>query len=488
MADLTTPATTWGQENFGAACLGDQRRTRSLVDLADRVLAHPAGSLPDKFADPNALQRCYDLMNSPPVTHAAVLQPHRQRTRRLLDEHHGVVLFLRDNTELDFSGKRSLHGCLGQLGSSYQRGYICHNILAVNPTDRSVFGLAGQFLHVRDQVPDDETQAQKRVRQTRESRLWLGGLEDFGSAPPGALWVDLADAGCDTFEFLDSQDAGRRPYLIRAAQDRRIWAGHEAVHGPRRQKGPTLLGYLRDCAEVSRRTLPVSARDGRPARSAVVAVASAAVQIRPPEQPNGEHHTEPLPVWAIRVWEVEAPADGGEPIEWVLLTNVETATGEQAWQKVDWYTCRWVVEELHKGMKTGCSIEAPQFTTAAALQPMIALLSVVAVALLNVRDLSRQEQTQDLPAERFVPPEQVRVLSGWRYGDDRPLSVREFYLALARLGGHLNRQRDHPPGWLVLWKGWTKLQLMVEGARADRRARQTKAPSQEQPRSQMSSQ
>src|SRR5437660_126863 len=83
--------------------------THSLVDLADRILAHPGGSLPDKFnGDGKALNRCYDLMKAPPVTHAAVLTPHGQRTFERLRAHDGVVLNVFDPTELDFTGKRSL--------------------------------------------------------------------------------------------------------------------------------------------------------------------------------------------------------------------------------------------------------------------------------------------------------------------------------------------------------------------------------------------
>ena len=62
----------------------------------------------------------------------------------------------------------------------------------------------------------------------------------------------------------------------------------------------------------------------------------------------------------------------------------------------------------------------------------------------------------------------VDILSGWRYHERRPLSVREFFLALARLGGHQNRKCDGEPGWLVLWRGWITLQQMVAGARASR--------------------
>ena len=41
-------------------------------------------------------------------------------------------------------------------------------------------------------------------------------------------------------------------------------------------------------------------------------------------------------------------------------------------------------------------------------------------------------------------------------------------MALARLGGHLNRKGDGPPGWLTLWRGWEALRLMIQGAEAMR--------------------
>ena len=60
----------------------------------------------------------------------------------------------------------------------------------------------------------------------------------------------------------------------------------------------------------------------------------------------------------------------------------------------------------------------------------------------------------------------MEVLGGHYQKKGQPLTVREFFLLLARLGGHQNRKKDHPPGWLVLWRGWQALQLMVAGALA----------------------
>jgi hypothetical protein len=73
-------------------------------------------------------------------------------------------------------------------------------------------------------------------------------------------------------------------------------------------------------------------------------------------------------------------------------------------------------------------------------------MSVVAVALVNLRVAARDAQQADRPAQQIVPRLWVRVLSIWRYKEVRPLTFREFTLALARLGGHLNRKSDGLPG------------------------------------------
>ena len=118
-------------------------------------------------------------------------------------------------------------------------------------------------------------------------------------------------------------------------------------------------------------------------------------------------------------------------------------------------------------MKTGCGIEDLQFTAVERLEPAIALLSAVALTLLNLRDASRRPDAHTRRATAVVAEEYVEVLSLWRHRKIRlGWTIHDFFYALARLGGHQNRKRDHRPGWLVLWRGWSKLQLMLAGYRA----------------------
>jgi hypothetical protein len=458
--------------HFGGARLGDARRAGRLVTAAADILRHPGGGLPQKVGGGwAAVTGLYRLLAAPAVTHAAVLAPHRAAVLDRLRAHDGVVLLVHDATELNFSHVRALRDQLGHVGSGRgaARGLVAHHTLAVTP-DRRVLGLVHQALHRRHAVDPRETAAQKRARPTRESRLWLAGCEAAGPAPAGKVWVDVADRGADAFEFLAYLRGRGRHYVIRSAKDRLLdgadHVGSDRVHG-------RLHRYARDLPELGRRTVEVSAQAGgkRRARRATVAVSAGPATLGPNRQTRGEHDGRPVDLWVVRVAEADPPA-GVAPLEWILLTDLPADTFERACRAVDYYACRPMVEELHKGMKTGLGVERLRFAHADRLEPAVALLSVVAALLLELRDAARRPDADRTPArDAGVPALWVRVLSGRVEGRPRDdLSVRAFLYGVARLGGHLGRKRDGPPGWLTLLRGWNDLQLMVAGADALRGA------------------
>jgi hypothetical protein len=427
------------------------------VITGDALLRHPGGTLPAKL--PRAeLLGFYDFANNPKVSHATALATHRQRTRERMQQCTGVVLIIHDTTEADFSGLDVPD--LGQIGNGYHRGLLVHNVLAVDYAHREALGLVGQILQTRRTVKKPESLTASREHPLRESRLWPRGVELVGRPPEGALWVNLMDRGGDSFESLDRQQRLGQSYLVRSRINRNVQV-RDALGRPLRRK---LHTWARKLATLGQRTLQVAGNEAQQAREAIVRVAAGPVQLQVPHVKYGEHGNEPLDAWVIHVKEQNPPPEQ-EPLEWIILSNVPTETREQAWERVDWYACRPIIEEYHKAQKTGCGIELPQFTTRHALEVAIAMLSVVAVQLLRLRDLSRRADAQHRPATEVMDAQYVEVLSLWRYREARDLSVKEFLYALARLGGHLGRRQDRLPGWLVLWRGWSELQRLVEGAR-----------------------
>jgi hypothetical protein len=451
---------SFGEIHFGGAELGNKARTRRLVKVVEALVKHPGGTLPHKLHDPAALQAMYRLLQRKEVTHASVLAPHQAETFRRVEEHVGPLLAISDATELDYSGLHSLTK-LGQIGNGHGRGYVCQNVLIVDPERRQVVGLANQILHTRVAAPAGETKAKRRRRKSRESRLWPDGTT---SLPNDPKLVVVCDRGGDTFEELEHEAQSGRHFVIRSASDRKILARHTGKVAKQ-----DLYTVVRQAPAAGHYQVEVAATRGRETRTATVQFSFVAVWLVPPRQPRGEHSQELLPVWVVRVWESEPPR-GSEPLEWFLLTNLPVQRAAEAREVIGYYECRWVVEEYHKALKTGCGIEHLQFTHESRLEPMIALLSVVALTLLNLRDASRRPDAASTPATEVVAQQYVNVLSTWRHGEARPAwTVHEFFLALARLGGHQNRRHDKLPGWLVLWRGWTSLELLLTGAQLERK-------------------
>ena len=455
MDTATTPDRSFAQIQFGGMQLGDKRLDRRLVESVDQLVRTSEVSLPDKFHDPKGYRGFLRLMADPRVTADRLLQHHAGVVRERLRKRTAPVLIVHDTTELDYSGHHALTG-IGPIGNGRGRGFECHNSLAIDPDTREIFGLLSQILHVRpESAAIPKGVAAKRADPHRESRLWQRGVEACGPDPVGAHWVHVCDRGADVFEFLAYMRGNGSHFVVRSTYNR-ILEVDEEDGGP-----PLLHDRLRTVPAQACWRVSVPARDKCPAREAKVHVRFATVNLKPPHVQRGEYERKSLRVGAVLVEEIDPPA-GAEAIEWVLLTEGALETTADAVRMVDWYKVRWVVEEYHKGQKTGAGIEALQIESVHSLKPAIALLSVVAIVLLNLRILYRDETTREEPAKRWVDPLWIVVLSRWRFQDERELTVGEFTLALARLGGHQNRKSDGAPGWLTLWRGWKKLHIMIE--------------------------
>ena len=450
---------TFGMRNFGALDLGDSRRTTCLINVVDLMCRHPGGTLPDKLNRPADLRAFYRLMKRREVTHPKLIQSHGDHTRDCIAGlGTGVVLILHDATELDYTSKTGLAAQLTQIGKGTHRGYICHNSLAVRADTGAVLGLTSQILHHRANVPKNETLKQSRERHDRESRLWLQGAQASGPAPAGVTCVDVSDSLSDTFEYMAYEVTQGRHFVLRHREDRRL---ETSVAGQN-----YLVAAVQALPAVGQRPLTVHASPGRSARKTTVQIAFTTLRLAPPRKQHGDYAKTPLDIWAVRVWEPNTPA-GEEPLEWILLTNVSVHDEADAHQRVDWYERRPIIEEYHKGMKTGCRIESMQFETIDRLEPAIAVLSVVTTTLLQLRDAARAPDADKRLATEVIGDDYVAVLAN-HYGNrlgPRP-TVLKFYMHVARLGGHQNRKVDGFPGWLTLWRGWTRLQSMVDGYHA----------------------
>jgi transposase-like protein/transposase Tn5 family protein len=471
-ASTMLSAQEWAEYTFGTVHLGDARRTQRAVAMASAIAHDPAASLPAQMQDQATLEAAYRFLQTPDVTYEQLIEPHVQQTRVQAREHEQVLL-IQDTTSVDYQQHPTTTG-LGPIGNGSHHGYLLQSVLAVEPESREVLGLMHQEAFLRQPAPEGETRREREQRE-RESQVWERSVQAIGTPPEGVQWIHVGDRYSDMFSFLTLCRQQQTDFVVRAAQDRCVDLLVEQAdapvpprsHHPRRPGQQTdpqpqhLFEVVRSWSAVSEQELHLDATKQAKARVARVVLSFGCLRLLPPQNQQASG-LRPLVVWVVRVWEPEPP-EGVEGLEWVLLTSVPTLTVAQAWQRVDWYRARWIVEDYHQGLKTGCSIELRQLQSYEALRRLLGLLAPAAVRLLQLRAAARD--TPERLASEILPMDLVQVVALLAKVPvpAAELTAQQCWYTIARYGGYLRRRSGGPPGWKTLWKGWFYIQALLEG-------------------------
>jgi hypothetical protein len=455
MDSFQVDAQAWAREQFGPADLGDQRRTRRLARVAARMAADPAASIPGQMEGWAEAKAAYRLLDADGVTFEAIAAPHWRRARACGP---GLFLVLGDTTELDFGIHRQVPD-LAPTGNGGGYGFHLHAALVVGAEDERIAGLAGALVHYRKPAPEGENTSQ-RLKRDRESDVWGEVIDQVGTPAAATRWVHVLDRGADNFDVYCHCRQQQSDWVVRASML------HRKVTAPGGDI-TTVRDLGASSPEAGGFTLHLRARPKQPARRARLVVRFTAMTMPVPWNKSRyvrQVAATPVPMWLVVVAEVDCPR-GAKPIEWVLYTSLPVPDLEEAMRVISFYEKRWLVEEYFKALKSGCQVTQRQLKTKGRLEALVGLLSVVAVRLLQLKAHARSEPGR--PAAEVVPMRYVNLLKLAR-GLKRTTSLTagRFYRELAKLGGFLGRKHDGDPGWITIWCGWDKLQLMMRGADA----------------------
>jgi transposase-like protein/transposase Tn5 family protein len=469
----------WAEQQFAAVQVSDVRRAKRVRKIAAAMATNPGQSIPQQCPTPYDVKATYTFLRHAEATPDNLQAGHREVVKEEL-QRPGAYLLLEDTTDLGWSGKQPIEG-LGPVGNGLegQQGFQLHTVLAVGWPSAAgrgeggqrpaveVVGVCDQQYHARGLQPVGarRTSLLNRHKRERESQVWERAGERVGRAPasPGVRWVRVCDRGADIYEHLQTCRELGHGFVVRAAQDRAL------VDATTGQKVDRLFPAARAVTALGEVELELRSRRPQPARRARLRVGTSPVCLGAPQRPGHPQGSQPpIACTVVRVWEVEAPASV-EPLEGVLLYDAAVDTFPQALECMLQYAARWIIEEYHKALKSGLGAERLQLETAAGLMAAIAIMSIVALRLLDLRERVRlhpeapAEEAGLGPLELQVLQLQARIVLH---------TVQDVALAIGRLGGHLNRRGDGMPGWQTLWRGMTTLRTLVEGVRLAHRVKQ----------------
>lgn len=440
---------------FQRADLGDPRRVRRAVGLAEALALSPAKSLPNVWSTPAELEAAYRFLRNPSTGFEQMMEPVQLAAReRALEKRR--ILALHDTTDISCPSAEPEEVGYLQTGKP---GFYVHHTLCVACDDviaplgvlwSQLWGRAQQSTGRGRRVPGSEL----AKRDQRESDRWLEAVVE------AQLWAEgcdqvihVMDREADSFRVFECFHQLQTDFIVRLRHDRRVEDGFmtEALYD-----APVRLRRTVPLSPRRAKTMPNYTHNGRAAREATLVVRCATVEVQPPRY-MGE--SEPIKLHLVQALEDDPPA-GEEPIAWVLATSMPVETGHQIEVVLDFYRARWLIEEFHKAMKTGCLMEKRQLESFESNTTFLALCYPIACEILGLRARARQ---RDLPAAAVLRSSLLRCLRA--HPKARPLpdnpTAEQALFVIAGLGGHI--KHNGPPGWQTLAAGYANLLAFEQG-------------------------
>jgi hypothetical protein len=211
-------------EEMGRAELGDERRSRRLIQIVKRLETNPSQSFPRAADDDAELEGIYRFMGSAHIDCAALLEPHVAATVVRAKEA-GRVLVVHDSTEFNF-GATEREG-LGRIGQGKSRGFLGHFALCVmNDGSRRPLGVLGIEPLFRDQKKGRRLASVRRNDPNNESLRWNRMQEKTADLlGEGTHVVHVMDREADQYSLLAQMVSRGDDFVVRMWQERLLADG-----------------------------------------------------------------------------------------------------------------------------------------------------------------------------------------------------------------------------------------------------------------------
>jgi len=463
-------AAQWAEHEFGGAPLGDKRLSRRLVNVAHAKAQTPgqafSGAAKGDWAATKAYYRMIDQPEDSAVNLATILQPHRERTARRM-KGQKTVLCVQDGSELNYTNLEKCSG-LGDLKANQtgakMKGLLLHSTFAIAPNGLPLGVLKAQCMAPETRSPDDQRKPSKIPIEEKKTFVWIEhhrDLVDLAATMPQTQLVNVGDREADFFELFDEQrHSPCVDLLIRAQHDRTLSEAPFKLFAAIRQTSVQSRVRVSVPKQSARpKKSKQKAKPARPGRQAELALRHLTIQL---PAPSYYRDKEPVEIQLIHAVE-ENPPQGTKAVEWFLLTTLNIDSAKDLEKCLRWYTLRWRIEDWHRVLKSGCKIDDLAHETAERLRRAIGINLVIAWRIMLMTLLGRE--TPELPAEILFSDIEVRTLHAYAKKKrlKPPVLLGEAVQLVARIGGHLGRKKDPPPGHQVMWRGYAALQLLCEG-------------------------
>ncbi|GAA4460922.1 IS4-like element ISBthe3 family transposase [Nibrella saemangeumensis] len=377
------------------------------------------------------------------------------------------LLCIQDSSEINLANHRNRlkkNDSIGLTdGSQLGLGFFIHPSLVIDAQTFMPYGFAALKVWNRGQQWVAKASSYQRHTtpiEQKESYKWIEtSLHTKQALTTAQHLVIIQDREGDIYEQFCLVPDARTHLLIRAKTNRTL-------------RGKTkLFEHLASQAQQGSYTIEVAGDKRRKTtrRTATLAVRFCRVSLKR-NQFTAKTVADTVSLYAIEAQEVAPQVD--QPIHWRLLTTWPVNTLADALQCLDWYSCRWLLEEVFRIVKKeGFDIEASELTQGKAVRKLCLLILETIIKLFIMQ--AAYDSEQELPAGSCFSAEeqacmeiQMPQLEGKTQklkNPYTPSTLKRYIWVIARLGGWNGYQSGRKPGITTFWLGLKKFDAIVIG-------------------------
>ena len=375
-----------------------------------------------------------------------------------------VVLSIQDTSEINLYNHKNRISKDNSVGTTNAPknglGFFIHPSLVVDAATCFPYGYCDIRMWNRSLVREvkkakDKHKYQKLTIEQKESNKWQASSKAAKTILKEAETVIIVqDREGDIYEQFATIPDAKTHLLIRAKSDRSL------------PEGGKLFNKVSMCNVAGTYHIKIDGdkRKGQKKRIAELEVRFTEVEIKNCSRTAKEAAS------TVTLWCVEAKEVGGsakQPICWRLLTTIPVITLNEALQIIEWYSWRWMIEEVFRILKKeGFDIEASELEKGESIKKLCLLMLDAIIKIFQMRIAWDEPEEAGLPAgicftekEMECVEMQCKKMEGKTEklkNHSKKNTLRYATWVIARLGGWKGYKSERKPGITTLWIGLEK--------------------------------
>lgn len=433
--------------------------------LLNRLFANSLHSIRQLAANDSEAKAFYRFLDNDKVREEDIIRNMAYNCQSCVEDR--VVLCIQDSSEINLCNHRNRLKKDDSIGltdsSALGLGFFIHPSLVIDAQTFLPYGfshikvwnrghqvVAKDKSHKKNLIPIEEKESYKWIETSLKSKQVLAKAREV---------IIIEDREGDIYEQFCLVPDARTHLLIRAKTNRILTDKTKLFEHLSRQ--PLQGSYHIDLDGDKRRGL-IKRRASLEVRFTQVSIGR--------NQYSGKGMADTVALYAIEARETTPGIQ--QPIHWHLLTSRPVENLSAALLCINWYSCRWMIEEVFRILKKeGFDIEASELSTGKAVRKL-SLLMLETIIKLFIMQIAYGSAVE-LPALCCFSPEeqacmdlQIAQLEGNTQklkNPYKPPDLKRYIWVIARLGGWKGYLSERKPGITTFWIGLKKFDMFFRG-------------------------